>query len=171
MDNATEVPENVDPETGEILRPYETKSHLDIKNIVGRQIKYVHETLKDESDPDKFARLSPDVLSMVLMELTAMYESLSKWLADEKLHVADLKTALELKLAEKYCDLKLQGETNETARMKAKIFCSDDDMEFNRFKHGYAVVESWKKSIARYHDAVRSQLSYEKSMGMMSRGQ
>lgn len=166
-----EVPENVDPETGEILKPYQTRSHLDIKNIVARQIKYVHETLKDESDPDKFARLHPDTLSMVLLELTAMYESLSKWLADEKLHIADLKTFLELKFSGRYCLLKSKGETNETARMKSKQFCSEDELEVNRYKHGYDVIESWKKTIARYHDAVRSQLSYEKSMIGMSRGQ
>ena len=32
------------------------------------------------------------------------------------------------------------------------------------------VIEAWKKSLGRYHDAVRSQLSYEKQMHSMGRG-
>jgi hypothetical protein len=165
------VPDNVDPDTGEILPPYQTRSHLDIKKIVSGQMKYVTENLRDQTDLDKFARLSGDELSMCLMELTGMYESLSKWLADEKLHLADLKTALELKFSHHYVELKKQGSTNETARMEARIHCSDDQKELDLYKHGYDVIESWKKSIGRYADAVRSQLSYEKQMSIMRMGQ
>lgn len=165
-------PEGINKETGEVVKSYETPEHKNIKVIIEQQVKYVHDTLKEKNDPDKFAKLSPDSLSMVLMELTAMYESLSKWLADEKLHVADLKTARQIKFANHYCVLKAKrGETNETSRMKAQIHCQEYDEEINMYKHGYDVIEAWKKSIARYHDAVRSQLSYEKSMFGMSRGQ
>jgi hypothetical protein len=145
---------------------------LDIKNIVSGQMQYVRENLRDQADLDKFARLSGDELSMCLMELTGMYESLSKWLADEKLHLADLKTALELKFSRHYVALKKQGSTNETARVwKQRIHCSEDQKELDQYKHGYDVIESWKKSIGRYADAVRSQLSYEKQMSMMRMGQ
>jgi hypothetical protein len=161
--------DGVNKETGEVVKPYETPEHLDIKKIIQEQIDYVNSTIRDKNG-EKIARLDGDTLSMVLMELTAMYESLSRWLADEKLHIADLKTALELKFADTYCDIKkINSETNETARMKAKIICGDDQKELDRHKHGWDVIEAWKKSIGRYHDAVRSQLSYEKSLGHMSR--
>lgn len=165
------IPDNIDPETGVILAAYETPSHLSIKLLVGAQMEYVNETFRDPDDPDKFARLSGDTLSMVLMELTATYESLSKWLADEKLHLADLKTALELKFADEYLRARKLHDTNETSRMKAKLACADDYKELDIYRHGYDVIESWKKSIGRYHDAVRSQLSYEKQMAGMGRGQ
>lgn len=165
-----EVPENIDPETGEYLKPYEVKSHLAIKKTVERQLGYINTHLRNPEDPDAFARLSPDVLSNMLLDLAGMYEYLSGWLANEKLHISDLKTAYDLKFAETYVELKEGGETNETARMKAKIECVYDQDEINKFKHGYDVIEAWKKSIGRYHDSVRSQLSYEKSMHSISRG-
>lgn len=162
--------DHIDKTTGEVFKPYESPEHLKIKDIIKEQIQYVHRTLKDSNDPDKFARLDPDTMSLSLVELAAMYESLSKWLADEKLHIADLKTAYEIDFANQYCKLKsINSETNETARMKAKIMCADSEKELNMHKHGYDIIVAWKKSIARYHDSIRSQLSYEKSMGMMSR--
>lgn len=162
----------VDKETGEVFdKVYLMPEHQNIGNVVYKQWKYVHETLRDEKDPDAFARLSGDSLSLLLMELTAMYESLSKWLADEKLHVADLKNALDFKFADTYVKFKnRQSETNETARMQAKMACFDDEDELAQVKHNYDRVEAWKKAIGRYHDAVRSQLSYEKQLSGMSRG-
>lgn len=161
--------DGVDKKTGEVMKPYDTPEHLDIKRIIRDQVNYVNKTIKDENG-QKIAHLNGDTLSRVLMELTAMYESLSMWLADEKLHLADLKTVYELKFANKYCDLKATvGETNETSRMKAKLDCQDEQKELDLHKHGWDVIEAWKKSIGRYHDAVRSQLSYEKSLSQMSR--
>lgn len=163
----------VDKTTGEVFdKAYEMPAHKDIAREIYKQVKYVHDTIKSPDDPDKFARLSPDTLSMVLMELTGMYESLSKWLADEKLHVADLKSALEFKFADVYVMFKRRkSETNETARMQAKMACYEDQQILDKVKHDYDRVTGWKKSVGRYHDAVRSQLSYEKSMGMMGMGQ
>lgn len=165
------IMDGINKETGEIVKPYETPEHLNIKKIIETQVKYVNSTIRDESG-EKIARLDGDTLSMVLMELTAMYESLSSWLAHEKLHVADLKSALEIKFAQEYIKQKqIQAETNETARMKAKIICQADQELLDRHKHGWDIIDAWKKSIGRYHDAVRSQLSYEKSLSSMSRGQ
>jgi hypothetical protein len=168
----SEVPDNTDKDTGEVFdKPYQMPKHINYGTEIMKQLKYVRGTLKDPEDPDRFARLSGDTLSMVLMELTAMYESLSKWLADEKLHVADLKTEMDFKFADQYIMYKnRKSETNETARMQAKMACVEDERHLNKTKHTYDKVTAWKKSIGRYHDAVRSQLSYEKSMGTMSRG-
>ena len=165
-----EIPENIDPETGEYLKPYDVKSHLSIKKVIERQLGYINKNLKSPDDPQMFARLTPDQLSNMLLDLAGMYEYLSNWLATEKLHIADLKTGYDIKYTEFYCDLKDKGMTNETARMKTKLECIPDQDEINMFKHGYDIIEAWKKSIGRYHDSVRSQLSYEKSMSSISRG-
>jgi hypothetical protein len=163
--------DKVDKQTGEIMKkPYETSQHTDYGRTVLRQYNYVHKTFRDPEDPDTFARLDPDTLSMSLMELTAIYESLSKWIADEKLHVADMKTARDFKFADLYLQYKKRkSETNETARMQAKMACTEDDERINKVTHDYDLVTAWKKSVGRYHDAVRSQLSYEKSMMGMAR--
>lgn len=153
-----------------VKKSYERDDHNKIGNIILGQLDYIKDTFRDEEDPDRFARLPGEVLSMALMELTAMYESLSKWIADEKLHVADTKTAYDLKFADRYCELKqMKSETNETARMKARLMCGEDEKKMNKIRNDYDKVEAWKKVIGRYHDAVRSQLSYEKQMGGMSR--
>lgn len=153
-----------------VVKSYDQPEHARIGNMILAQLTYLKQTLRDPDDPDIFARLSGDTLSMVLMELTAMYEGLSKWIADENLHVADAKTEYELSIAEAYVKFKnMPSETNETARMKARLFCRDKEEELNKIKASYKKVEMWKKTIGRYHDAVRSQLSYEKSMGTMSR--
>lgn len=158
--------ELVDKDTGEIVdKVYQTSQHQEVARIVLKQWKYVHDTIKDEKDPDMFARLDGDTLSLMLMELTVMYESLSKWLADEKLHVADLKTALDFKFADTYITFKRRkSETNETARMQAKMACTEDEQELNSVKHDFDRVTAWKKAVGRYHDTVRSQLSYTKTM-------
>lgn len=161
--------EGVNKETGEVVKPYETPEHKDILKVINRQVAYVRANIKDE-EQEKIAKLSGDALVEVLMTLTGYYEELGRWLADEKLHLADLKTALELKFANRYCELKqIDSETNETARMKAKVICSDDQKELDQNKHAWDVIEAWKKAIGRYHDAVRSQLSYEKSLSQMTR--
>lgn len=157
--------------TGEILKPYETKRHKDVLRVIKRQVEYVRANIKD-GDEQKIAGKSGDVLVEILMVLTGYYEELGKWLADEKLHLADLKTALDLKKAEEYVAYKSEeGETNETARMKALMAVGNQQKELDQNKHAWDVIDSWKKAIGRYHDAVRSQLSYEKSLSQMNRGQ
>jgi len=151
-------------------KPYETDEHKAIHKHLEQASRYIQETLKDENDNDKFARLSPDVLSLVLFELTALYESFSKWLANEKLHLADLKAFYDISFSTAYLNHKKQGETNETARMKAKIACSQYVDEINEYRHLFDSVEAVKKTIGRYHDSVRSQLSYEKQQEAMGRG-
>lgn len=164
------IMEGINKETGEYVKPYETPEHNDILKVINRQVAYVRANIKD-GEQEKIARLSGDALVQVLMTLTGYYEELGKWLADEKLHLADLKTTLDLKMANAYCDLKkVNSETNETARMKAKIMCGDDQKAIDQNKHAWDVIEAWKKAVGRYHDAVRSQLSYEKSLSQMTRG-
>lgn len=157
-------------ETGEVVKPYETQEHTNILKVINRQVAYVKNNIKD-GEQEKIARLSGDALVEILMTLTAYYEELGKWLADEKLHLADMKTTFELKFSQEYIKQKqIEAETNETARMKAKIFCTDNQKELDQNKHAWDVIEAWKKAIGRYHDAVRSQLSYEKSLSQMTRG-
>jgi hypothetical protein len=161
--------DGIDKETGEIIKPYDTKEHKEIMKVIARQVAYVRANIKDD-DQEKIAGLSGDGLVEVLMTLTGYYEELGKWLADEKLHMADMRTALDIKFAQEYIKQKqLKSETNETARMKAKIYCAEDQIEVDENKHAVDVIEAWKKAIGRYHDAVRSQLSYEKSLSQMTR--
>ena len=161
--------DGVNKQTGEVIKPYETPEHKEIMKVITRQVKYVRENIKDDED-EKISRHSGDVLVDILMVLTGYYEELSFWLANEKLHIADLKTALELKMAKEYLAWKAEEkQTNETARMNAKVACESDQKEYDENKHAWDVIEAWKKSIGRYHDAVRSQLSYEKSLSQMSR--
>lgn len=161
--------DGIDKETGEIIKPYDTKEHKEIMKVIARQVAYVRGNIKDD-DQEKIAGLSGDGLVEVLMTLTGYYEELGKWLADEKLHMADMRTALDIKFAQEYIKQKqLKSETNETARMKAKIYCAEDQIELDENKHAVDVIEAWKKAIGRYHDAVRSQLSYEKSLSQMTR--
>lgn len=161
--------DGINKETGEVVKPYETPEHQKILKVINRQVAFVRANIKDE-DQEKIARLSGDALVEVLMALTGYYEELGKWLADEKLHIADLRSGLELKFAQEYIKQKqLKSETNETARMKAKIFCEKDQTELDENKHAWDVIEAWKKAVGRYHDAVRSQLSYEKSLSQMTR--
>lgn len=162
--------DGIDKQTGEIMKPYETPEHKGIMKVITRQVKYVRTYIKDDED-EKISRHNGDTLVDILMTLTGYYEELSFWLANEKLHVADMKTALELKFAREYIAWKNEEkQTNETARMNAKIACGQDQADFDENKHAWDVIEAWKKSIGRYHDAVRSQLSYEKSLSQMNRG-
>lgn len=162
--------EGVNKETGEVLKPYETPEHKNILKVINRQVAYVRANIKDEEGNELLSGKSGDVLMEHLIVLTGYYEELGKWLADEKLHLDDLKTALELKFSQEYIKQKqVQAETNETARMKAKIFCADDQREVDQNKHAWNVIEAWKKAVGRYHDTVRSQVSYEKSLSQMSR--
>lgn len=154
--------EDTDLETGEIIdqKPYETDEHRAIKNEVAKQIAYVNRTLKDEEG--QIAKLDGNTLSLVLMELTAYYQYLYNWISNQRLYVSDLKSAYEIKFAKEYVRLKDQGKTNETSRMMCKLHCQEDDKEINRQKHGLDVVITWEKSIARYIDAVRSQMAWIK---------
>jgi hypothetical protein len=161
--------DGVNKETGEVIKPYETPEHKAIMQVITRQVKYVRANIKD-GDEEKLSRLNGDVLVNILMVLTGYYEELGYWLANEKLHIADLKTALDLKFAKEYIAWKNEEkQTNETARMNAKIACENDQRDYDENKHAWDVIEAWKKAIGRYHDAVRSQLSYEKSLSQMSR--
>lgn len=163
------IMEDINKETGEYIKPYMSDKHQDILKVINRQVHFVKTNIKD-GEEEKISRQNGDNLSSILMTLTGYYEELSTWLAHEKLHLADMKTALDLKKANEYVAYKQQeGETNETARMKAMIACGDDQRELDQHKHASDVIDSWKKSIGRYHDAVRSQLSYEKSLSQMSR--
>ena len=162
--------DGVNKETGEIVKRYDTPEHNNILKVINRQVRYVRENVKD-GDVQKIAGKSGDVLVEILMNLTGYYEELGTWLADEKLHLADLKTALDLKKAKEYIAYKAEeGETNETARMKAMIAVAEDQEQLDQNKHAADVIEAWKKAVGRYHDAVRSQLSYEKSLSQMTRG-
>ena len=162
--------ESVNKKTGEYVKPYDTPEHLAIMKVITRQVKFVRDNIKD-GDNEKISGQSGDVLVNTLMALTGYYEELSYWLANEKLHVAELKTALDLKFAAEYIAYKKEeGQTNETARMNARIACKDDQEVFDENKHAWDVIEAWKKAVGRYHDAIRSQLSYEKSLSQMTRG-
>lgn len=161
--------DGVNKETGEIVKRYDTPEHAKILHVITRQVKFVRDNIKD-GDEQKIDRLNGDGLVKVLMTLTGYYEELGTWLADEKLHIADLKTALDLKKAREYVAIKAEeGETNETARMKALIAVAKDQEELDQNKHASDVIDSWKKAVGRYHDAVRSQLSYEKSLSQLTR--
>lgn len=157
-------------ETGEIVKPYNTPEHSKILNVINRQVKFVRNNIKDESGRELLSGKNGDTLVEIMVTLVGYYEELGAWLADEKLHLDDLKTALDLKNADEYIAYKNQeGETNETARMRAKIACGDDQKELDINKHAWKKIEAWAKAVGRYHDSVRSQLSYEKSLSHMSR--
>lgn len=159
------IRDGLDVTTGEVItvKPYETERHLSIKKEVAKQIDYVNRTLKN--DDGKIAKLDGDTLSMVLMEITAYYDWLYNWIAVERLHVDDMKTAFEIKFSQEYLKSKQEGQTNETARHLARIACKEDDEELNRQKYGLNVVTAWEKAIAKYIDSTRSQLSYLKFSG------
>ena len=151
------------------MKPYETPEHLGFLKVVRRQVSYVKSNVKD-GNKQKIAGKSGDVLVEVLMVLTGYYEELGEWLSNEKLHLAHLRTALDLKTADIYIQYKNEGETNETSRTKARLDCREQQEELNEVKHAWDVIEAWKKAIARYHSAVVSALGYEKSLAYMSRG-
>lgn len=156
--------------TGEVQtdKPYRSEEHLGFGSELVRQQRYVRQTLRDPEDPNAFAKLSPDQIIEVLDHLSAYYDRLGAWLANQTLWVSDLKTARELKFAQKYLEWKRkQGETNETARMEAKIAVHELDVGIDKCKGHLDTVLAWKKAIGRYHDAARSQLSYEKQSQYM----
>src|SRR6266699_7227991 len=93
--------DGVDTSTGEIMKPYDTPEHRAIMKVITRQVKYVRANIKD-GDEEKISRQNGDVLVDILMVLTGYYEELSFWIANEKLHISDLKTAVDLKFAKEY---------------------------------------------------------------------
>lgn len=156
-------------ETEIIGKPYETDDHQHYGNKVLKQYQYVRSMVRDPEEPDTFTRLSPDLLSMMLTELTAYYETAAMWLADEKLHLADLKLAREFKFNDTYLMYKQRkSETNETSRVHAKMICHADDEIINKAQHTYDRVTAWRKAVGRWIDTARTQLSYEKTMANFS---
>lgn len=166
--------ELIDPQTGEIKddRPYRSEAHMGFGKTLATYQKYVAETLRDPDNLDNFSKMNPDTLMLVLAELTAMYENLVGFLANQKLWVNDLKTSRQLKFARQYMHYKqMKGHTNETARMQSTIDCEVEDRGIDKAQHVYNTVEAFKKAVGRYHDSVRSVLSWEKTIGSMNRGQ
>lgn len=163
----------VDHSTGEIMqRAYDTTQHQGYAREVLNQYNYIHKTLRNEKDPDSFSRLDGDTLSMVLTELTAYYETAQKWLADEKLHLDDLKLARQFKYNDMYLQFKQRkSETNETARVQAQMLCHKEDEELNLVQHNYNRVTAWKKALGRWIDTCRTQLSWEKTIGNFTQHQ
>ena len=162
--------EITDEATGEVQteKPYRSENHLRFGNELVAQQRYVRQKLRDPEDPNAFAKLSPDQIIEVLDHLSAYYDRLGAWLANQQLWLSDLKTARELKFAQEYLAWKRKkGETNETARMEAKIAVHSLDVGIDKCKGHFDTVMAWKKSIGRYHDAARSQLSYEKQAQYM----
>lgn len=158
--------------TGEVQtdKPYRSDEHLGFGGELVAQQRYVRSTLRDPEDPNAFAKLSPDQIIDVLDHLSAYYDRLGAWLANQQLWLSDLKTQRQLKFAELYLEWKRKkGETNETARMEAQIRVNPLDVGIDKCKHQLDTVMAWKKSIGRYHDAARSQLSYEKQSQYMQR--
>lgn len=158
--------------TGEVQtdKPYRSEEHLGFGAELVAQQRYVRQKLRDPEDPNAFAKLSPDQIIDVLDHLSAYYDRLGAWIANQQLWHSDLKTQLELKFAEKYLEWKRKkGETNETARMEAKIATNDLVVGIDKCRHQLDVVVAWKKSIGRYHDAARSGLSWEKQSQYMQR--
>lgn len=170
--NRGQTVEFTDSETGEIQdeKPYKNEQHLAFGNEIVAQQRYVRTTLRDPEDPNAFAKLSPENIMEVLDHLSAYYDRLGAWLANQQLWLSDLKTQRELRFAEEYLKWKRKkGETNETARMEAKLAVGDLDKGIDKCKHIFDTVMAWKKSIGRYHDAARSSLSWEKQSAYMQR--
>lgn len=164
------VIDGINKETGEYVKPYETPEHLDILKTINTQVKFVRNNIMSEDGKNLLSGKGGDALVEMLMILSGYYEVLGKWVSDERLHVNDMKSALEIKFANAYCDIKkVNSETNETARMKAKIICQELQNELDQNKHALDVIEKWSKAIGRYHDSTRSALGYEKSLASISR--
>lgn len=162
--------EGVNKETGEYVKPYETPEHLAILKEIGKQTKFVRTNIISDTGESLLTGKSGDVLVEYLVVLLGFYEVLGTWVSNEKLHIAEMKTELELKFANYYCDLKLiDSETNETARMKSKIMCQTEQRELDIAKHALEVIEKNRKFIGRAHDSVRSALSHEKSLAQVTR--
>lgn len=164
------VIEGINKETGEYVKPYETPEHLAILKTINTQVKFVRNNIMSEDGKNLLSGRSGDALVEILMILSGYYEILGKWVSDERLHVNELKSTLEIKFANAYCDLKtVTSETNETARMKAKVMCQEQQKTLDQNKHALDVIEKWGKAIGRYHDSTRSALGYEKSLASVSR--
>lgn len=158
-----------DKKTGEILKPYESEEHKRIKKTCEEYLIFIHDVLKG-GDTTKISRLNGDTLSEAMMTLAGYYDYFGSWLSDERLHLTELKDELDEKFATEYLAFKgEEGETNETARMKATLACKQLKEAHRNHKNGYDYVEAKRKSAGRYHDTVRSQLGYEKSLTQMTR--
>lgn len=159
-------------ETGEVQdqKPYRSEEHLGFGRELVAQQSYVRRTLRDPEDPNAFARLGPEQIMEVLDHLSAYYDRLGAWLANQKLWHSDLKTQRQLAYNQKYLEIKRKkGETNETARAEASVAVHALDVGIDKCRHHLDTVEAWKKSVGRYHDAARSGLSWEKQSAYMQR--
>lgn len=162
--------DGINKETGEVVKPYETKEHNDFGRVMLRQTSFIHNNVRKEDGTELLSGKNGDALVEIMLILVGFYEELGRWLADERLHLADMKTSLEIEFAQEYIKQKqLKSETNETARMKAKIFCQESQEAVDKARHTWDRVENWKKYIGRSHDSVRSQLGWEKSLAHMTR--
>lgn len=161
--------EDTNKENGEMIKPYETLKHKRFGNVVMRQVKYIRSNIKDEDGNNLISGVGGDVLTEIMFILLGYYGELGTWLADEKFHLNDMKTALELKMAEEFVLYKGEGETNEVARMKAKIACGELQTALDESKHDWDRADSWKKYVGRCHDSIRSQLGYEKQLAYMNK--
>lgn len=160
--------EYTNKENGEIVKPYESPEHKNIRKACEEYLTFVATDLKG-GDTISISRLNGDELSEAMGVLAGYYDYFHSWLANEKFHLAELTNALNEKRANEYLAFKGEGDTNETARMKVFLAVKKEQEEYDQHKHGYDYVESKRKSCSKYFDTVRSQLGYEKSLTQMTR--
>lgn len=159
-------------DTGEVVtgKPYETEQHANILKDIARQVRFVQEYVKDGNGKILLGGHDGDTLINIMTHLMGFYEELGTWTADERLRVADLKNALDSHFAQSYVDIKqLQGETNETARMKSKLITAREQEELDAVKRDLEVIDRWRKAIHGYWDTAGRALSHEKSLQYMNR--
>lgn len=160
-------------DTGEEIttKPYETEQHANILKDVSRQVRFVQEYVKNADGKILLGEHDGDTLVNIMTHLMGFYEELGTWTADERLRVADMKNAMDNHFAQSYVDIKsLQGETNETARMKAKLVTSKEQEALDTAKRDLEVIDRWRKALHGYWDTAGRALSHEKSLQYMNRG-
>ena len=159
--------------TGEVTdgKPYESEQHANILKDVSRQVRFVQEYVKTGEGKVILGEHDGDTLVQIMTHLMGFYEELGTWTADERLRVADMKNAMDSHFAQSYVDVKsLQGETNETARMKAKLITSKEQEALDTAKRDLEVIDRWRKALHGYWDTAGRALSHEKSLQYMNRG-
>lgn len=153
----------------EVVQVTKDKFHQEI----ARQEVFIKQFIKDKSDLDKINRMNGDMLAYILIELTAMYEYLGSWLADYNAAIQDFKQALNDTYSATFLELRKETDgkkiTVEEAKHKASLSVSDQRDQLIHMRHKYEKTLAWKKSISKYIDAVRSQLSYEKSLADLTK--
>lgn len=162
----------VEMDTGEEIsqKPYETEQHANILKDISRQVRFVQEYVKNADGKILLGEHDGDTLVNIMTHLMGFYEELGTWTADERLRVADMKNAMDSHFAQSYVDIKkLQDETNETARMKAKLITSKEQEALDSAKRDLEVIDRWRKAIHGYWDTAGRALSHEKSLQYMNR--